>query len=493
MRWSAVFIAGCMTVTAGALGAAAYLVLDLSPGATGAAIIAVFAVLAAIGLALGRKREPETASRQVAELSRGTTDLARQVGEFGRRLIALETALAKQEERLTALVEQKAQAEIAPIASEIEVLGTLVKQLADSVAAHEVALLTSLARSAHSEPEPGPTRTAASASAAAPVVALEPVQPAGPQVDAEMLRKVRGALEANRVDLYLQPIVTLPQRKVRYYEAVTRLRTEEGGVLTPADYLAPAEIGGLMPMLDNLMLFRCVQVVRRMNARNRELALFCNIASATLLDGEFFPQFQDFLADNRAIASSLVFEFTQAAVRGMGPVERASLAQLASLGFRFSMDRVGDLQLDPRTLAEEGFRYVKIPAALLLDPQATGAVSIHASDLSNLMARYGIELIAERIESESTVVDLLDFDVRFGQGFLFAPPRPVRSEVFQGAAERTAAPTPGLPPSPGLPLARAADTKADKGHDVPASPNAAAERIPPGLLQLARNAAARRG
>jgi cyclic-di-GMP phosphodiesterase TipF (flagellum assembly factor) len=26
------------------------------------------------------------------------------------------------------------------------------------------------------------------------------------------------------------------------------------------------------------------------------------------------------------------------------------------------------------------------------------------------------------------VVDLLDFDVRFGQGFLFAPPRPLRPE-----------------------------------------------------------------
>ena len=36
------------------------------------------------------------------------------------------------------------------------------------------------------------------------------------------------AVDANRIDLYLQPIVTLPQRKVRYYEALSRLRTEDG-------------------------------------------------------------------------------------------------------------------------------------------------------------------------------------------------------------------------------------------------------------------------
>ena len=34
------------------------------------------------------------------------------------------------------------------------------------------------------------------------------------------------------------------------------------------------------------------------------------------------------------------------------------------------------------------------------------------------------------------VVDLLDYDVRFGQGFLFSPPRPVRAEALQGVADR---------------------------------------------------------
>ena len=48
--------------------------------------------------------------------------------------------------------------------------------------------------------------------------------------------------------------------------------------------------------------------------------------------------------------------------------------------------------------------------------------------------RHGISLIAERIETEAVVVDLLDYDVRFGQGFLFSPPRPVRADALQGVA-----------------------------------------------------------
>ena len=47
-------------------------------------------------------------------------------------------------------------------------------------------------------------------------------------------------MDANRIDLYLQPIVTLPQRKVRYYEAMSRLRTERRR-LQAADFVPLAE------------------------------------------------------------------------------------------------------------------------------------------------------------------------------------------------------------------------------------------------------------
>src|SRR5665213_4046277 len=90
------------------------------------------------------------------------------------------------------------------------------------------------------------------------------------------------AVDANRIDLYLQPIVTLPQRKVRYYEALSRLRTEEGDVITAADFIEYAESVGMMPKIDNLLLFRCVQVTRRLQLKSRDVGLFCNISATTL-------------------------------------------------------------------------------------------------------------------------------------------------------------------------------------------------------------------
>jgi len=277
-----------------------------------------------------------------------------------------------------------------------------------------------------------------SAAAGAPVASMLAAAP-GPETDKsaapELLAALRSAIEANRIDLHLQPIVTLPQRKVRFYEAMSRLRTQGGDVVLAAEFISQAEAGGLMPKIDNLVVFRCVQVLRRLLLKNREVGVFCNLSVATLTDAVVFPQLLEFLDANRAIAPSLVLEFTQSGLRGAGPIETESLAALRTCGYRFSMDNVTDLRLEPRELASRGFRFVKLRANLILD-RSSAAADIHPGDLPDLLGRFGIDLIAEKIESEGSVVDLLDYDVKFGQGFLFSPPRPLRSEALQSPAER---------------------------------------------------------
>jgi cyclic-di-GMP phosphodiesterase TipF (flagellum assembly factor) len=357
-------------------------------------------------------------------------DLARQVAELSRRLNAVESNVGNTVERARGAVD--------PLAAEIGELGTLVRQIADSVAAHENALQEQGAMPVRPVPvAPSQQNEAPPAAAEAPLALNESDAVTGPRrfrgLSREAIAEVIGkAVDESRIDLYLQPIVTLPQRKVRYYEAVSRLRTEEGDIIPAADFIEVAENTGLMPKIDNLAIFRCVQVVRRLQLKSRDVGLFCNVSGATLIDAGYFKQFLDFMEANRALAQAIMFEFTQAAYRGFGPIEHESMAALAECGFRFSMDHVTDLRFEPKDLAERGVRFLKVPAKLLLNRATSAQSDIHPEDLADLLARSGIDLIAERIESEGMVVDLLDYDVRFGQGFLFSAPRPVRAEALQG-------------------------------------------------------------
>ncbi|MGE0752102.1 MAG: EAL domain-containing protein [Variibacter sp.] len=514
MRISAVLTAASMVIIAASFGVVVFLAFGFSFLEALASALTLLTVLVAYNTFAGRAHDRADVSSRVADLSRGTADLARQVGDIGRRVVALEQVVAKSA--------QKSRAATEPLSAEIQELATLVNQLAESVAAHEVALVGAVKATATLQPAGqaaaasppvtglAPELFGAAPAAAPPVAAATPPVPdhaTPPQTlrviggrfhgmaREDLVRILRAALEANRLDVHLQPIVTLPQRKVRYYEALARLRTENGELIAPADFLGTAEAGGLMPMLDHLMLFRSMQVVRRLSAKNREAGVFCNIAGATLADSEFFPQLFDFLTANRAVAPSLVLEFSQRAWRAMGSQEQERLGELAKLGFRFSLDRVADLDLAPQALAAQSFRFVKIPAALLLDRAAATSADIDIADLSSLLGRFGIDLIAEKIETEAAVVDILDYDVRLGQGFLFSPPRPMRAEGPQSAAEPVA--TPSAPAQPAPSAAPPAPAAAEPARatvppsPAPAAPAPATARGNTVLAQIAQEMARR--
>jgi cyclic-di-GMP phosphodiesterase TipF (flagellum assembly factor) len=433
VRIGAIFIALCMMLIAAPLGAVLYLRLGFSAPDSALAALGVLTVLAVYNAVSGRRRDRAVVNDQIASLARGSGDLARQLAEFGRRL-------ATMEEKAGASGIAGSNAATQPLAGEIEELSRLLRQLTESVAQHELALSADRAmpdtyaglldRSARAARAPGETSSAGDggASSSSKIAAFR-----GLDRDA-VTAAVAGAVDDQKVDLYLQPIVTLPQRKVRYYEAMSRLNAGNGDVVAAEDFLPFAEAGKLMPKLDGLGVLRCVQLVRRLLLKNREVGLFCNLSLATLTDAGF-PQLLELIDANRAIAPSLVFEFSQNAVRSMGPIEHESLAALAERGFRFSMDNVTDLRIEPRELTARGFRFVKASASLLLNRVNSAGANIHPADFSDLLGRFGIDLVADRIETESTVVDLLDYDVRFGQGFLFSAPRPVRSEALQGVAD----------------------------------------------------------
>jgi cyclic-di-GMP phosphodiesterase TipF (flagellum assembly factor) len=517
MRLDLVFVSVCMVLIAGSAGAVAYSALGFGAGSAMLTAIAVLALLIVYNLVSARVAERPPAQSQPGDLLRITTDVVRQEAarqdalrqevrqeirqelrqDMARQVGQVERDLATLERRVDGAME-RTRAATEPLTAEVGELGTLIRQLAETLSDHERKLteieLAEIERAevTHARLKPvappappappvvPPIVEAASLppppEAPAPAPAAFVPSPA-PKVTAgdAMAATIRSAIDANRVDLYLQPMVTLPQRKVRYYEALSRLRSDKGDVVLATDFLGSADSHGLMPKIDNLVIFRCVQVVRRLLSKNREIGLFCNISGSTLTDGSVFPQLLEFLEANRAICSSIVLELPQSALLSAGPIELESLSALAERGYRFSLDNVTDLRFEPRDLLARGFRFVKVRADVLLK-RVPVTSDIDPADLADLLRRFGIDLIAERIESEGSVVDLLECGVRFGQGFVFSPPRPVRAEALQGIADngRPAEAAPSVPPA------------APARTQTAASGEAATARRSSGLSQIAR-------
>lgn len=422
---AAIFVAAAMAVTAGCVAVIAAFGFGLSlPQALLAAFGALMA-MAVIQLAFSRAAPQD--SERLEDLDRVVTQLQSRIETLEARLTTLDGASS-----------ERARAATRPMVEEIAALGGLVNTIAKELAAQDVEigkLRSAAAAPAMAAPQPRLTPeppAAAPAPLAAPRVvavpeAFDPVDALstpGPVPTDDVGARLEAALATGRVEPHLQPIVSLPSRRVAHYEALARI-SEPTGVVAAADFTPIAAARGRIAEIDRLMLNACAPVARRLAAKGAG-AVFVNVAAETLAAPEGRAALAAPFEGRAELARTIVLELTQAAFGRLGAEAVALLDRLRGQGVRFSMDGVEDLRLDPRDLSRRGVRFVKVAAELLLDPETARGAAIHPADLASLLSRYDVELVATHVEEERTVPELLDMDVRLSQGALFGVPRPVR-------------------------------------------------------------------
>ncbi|MFD1704426.1 EAL domain-containing protein [Methylopila henanensis] len=450
------FVAFAMAVTAACVGVIARYGLGLGGAESALAALSALALMAFAHMAF--VRPPGLDESRLEDLDRLATQLQSRVETLDVRISTLDAA-----------VQERARAAARPLMEEIAALGGLVTSVAKEVAAHELTLnRVHLRLDAISEPvvaapappppvatEPPPVReperapeppapraaprrrAAARATPAAPKPqapeAFDPLdaehgaeEPDGP-VDRGVAARVELALRDDRIDFYLQPVVALPNRRTLHYEGLSRLR-EPDGIALPEEFLAVAAAEGRLGEIDRRAIARGARVAARLIASGRTVGVFVNIAASTLGDEGAVSELIDIAERTPEVARALTLELTQEAFEGLDQAGRETRKALSERGWRFSIDQATDLRIEPRDLARRGVRFVKVPAAALLDPEAARGLAIHPSDLSSLLLRHGVDLIATHVEEEREVPELLDHEVRAAQGHLFGVPRPVRED-----------------------------------------------------------------
>ncbi len=235
----------------------------------------------------------------------------------------------------------------------------------------------------------------------------------------QLLKVVKDSLSENRVDLYLQPLVSLPSRRKVHYECYSRVRDEEGRIVLPRQYMKVAENKGLIGTIDNLLLFRLIQLVRRMGKRRPDLRFFCNMSRYSMEDNEFFPQFIDFMTSNEEFADRLVFEISQEDFYQLSGDVTDRLETLGRRGFGFSMDMVSKFDEGFIELEKYNFQYIKSDLEVLMQnhPERDDVDAFKSS-----LRRRGMQLVASRIENEDMVLQALESQVELAQGYLFGEP-----------------------------------------------------------------------
>ena len=232
-------------------------------------------------------------------------------------------------------------------------------------------------------------------------------------------RTLNSALEQNRVELWLQPVTSVPEPgKVRLTgaEALVRLRSHEGGVIAPDEFLSCIHAAPIGRRLDKFMLERAVRSLsswRFTGLVGSDFRLAVNVTGASLRDPEFAPDVAATLKRYKVPAKNIIIEISE----NTGDIEMQALENLRATEVRIALDDVGLLynNLD---------RLVAIaPDVAKLDRQWMND-DVVLPRLIDLCQSLGLELVAEGVETLEQLERLQALKVVHFQGFWFDEPLP---------------------------------------------------------------------
>ena len=237
------------------------------------------------------------------------------------------------------------------------------------------------------------------------------------------LRAVAEGLTADAVDLYVEPVVTLPDRKLAFYECYGGVRGPDGNALTIDQNIDMSGHEQIMGAIENALMIRCMERIEKLDISGLEGGkCFYNVPGVTLGDRNFFGNLLGHLQNRPDLAGRLVIEFTQSTLMEHGEQAVEDLVQLQECGCGFSIDEITDLAIDFESLVGFGFRYAKVGSKFIRVQANTSDDPESVRTLATTLKGMGIDLIVEEVETDLSLVELIAFEIAYGQGPLFGQP-----------------------------------------------------------------------
>jgi len=276
-----------------------------------------------------------------------------------------------------------------------------------------------------------------------PAVVSKFATPPAVDPDAAIHRNsILSALNEQRIDVFLEPILDLSEQRPQHYEVSIALRTYGGHTIDLTHAANDLSGTGLLPLIDQARIARAANIARRLAERGKTGAVFTDMTGETLDDSGFQETFANDTISVGAFPGQLVLTLPQAHVATFTTADWRTLGRLREAGFGFALSDVTTLDMDFARLAQVGFVFARLDAETFLVGLPTAGHIVPPADICRHLAQCGLMLIVGGIVEDHQLARIFGFGVLFGQGQLFGGARPMKSDAASAPASLR---SPGAP------------------------------------------------
>jgi len=233
---------------------------------------------------------------------------------------------------------------------------------------------------------------------------------------------IRDALHDQHLFLVFQPIVNLMTGDVSHYEALLRLRTEDGTIITPTEFIPAAERMGLIHGIDLWVIEHAIDYLAALPDHLANISLTINLSSVAFQDKSLLPTIKQKLEMTWVSAERITFEITETAAVDNFQQTSLMINQIRALGCRFALDDFGSGFSSFNYLKKFPVDYVKIDGQFIQNLANDETDRVLVRSMHQIAKKMGKKTIAEFVECPKTIEILREIGINYGQGYIFGRP-----------------------------------------------------------------------
>jgi len=245
--------------------------------------------------------------------------------------------------------------------------------------------------------------------------------------------QIENALQAERFELFLQPICSLHEvASMARYEVLLRLRTADGSLIEPKEFFARAAQQRLMPSIDRWV----VRTLLLWLDNNRKLwarvpcVFSINLSVQSITDDQFISFVEDCVIKSGLPPQALCFDITERFASTGSISVSESMKRLEALGCEVALDDFGANPPAYGYLRSIPAHYFKIDSSLVGAAPTDRVARAMISAIVRMASDLGVQTVAESVESDVELQAVRSLGVDFAQGYLLGKPRSLTGYDF---------------------------------------------------------------
>jgi diguanylate cyclase (GGDEF)-like protein/PAS domain S-box-containing protein/excisionase family DNA binding protein len=242
-------------------------------------------------------------------------------------------------------------------------------------------------------------------------------------------KRLRDALDDDRISLFAQPVVRLKDQKSMHHEVLVRLRDDQGGFILPSTFIEIAESLSLVQELDLQVVEKLLDFMRRHNQVGKKLRYFVNLSRVSIADEHCVKRLLTLLNQTQVDPTQLVFEISETAAMSEIDVTLSFISRLKDVGCRFALDDFGAGFSSFYYLKRFEVDYLKIDGSFIRDLAVDEGSRLFVRALNDVARGLSKQVVAEWVESPEALKLLIEMGAQYGQGYMFRKPMPIEDTV----------------------------------------------------------------